>query len=255
MNGNASGNANNNNDVFSTSGDFNDLFGEMSSSTVEETRLCSVDECNQRMRELEALAPSYRFDDYYTVRNRRNRVAGVSEQQMKEKLVRTMRINLQEFKREKAVQQIDEQWLAVREQRTLLSKIERRSKKRGRGTDDDNRSTTSSFSSRRQRRRMDEGADNCPICQDSLAVGPTVNLPCGHNLHSVCNRDLLGNGDVRCPTCRQCTLCPAGECSACPECHQREGHSNSCLRIVQGPPSPNDSISSLAGRFGGAMMN
>lgn len=144
----------------------------------------------------------------------------------------------------------------MREQRTLLSQIERRSKKRGRGTDADNSSTISSFSSSRQRRRMyedheDEKADNCAICRDSLAVGPTVNLPCGHNFHSVCHRNLLNNGDERCPLCRQCTLCD-GECTACSDCHQHEGHSDSCLRIVEEPSSPsNGSISSLAGRLGG----
>ncbi|KAH0573798.1 RING and CHY zinc finger domain-containing protein [Spironucleus salmonicida] len=44
--------------------------------------------------------------------------------------------------------------------------------------------------------------DNCPICLELLEEN-VYQLPCTHKIHRDCFQDLVINGSIQCPICRQ----------------------------------------------------
>ena len=169
----------------------NDILGtsELPEPVPEVENALTVQACDNKLNELEALAPGFSFARRSLVQHRFNRTS-VPRADFVRQLEMSKQLKLQEYDREAKVRPVDKQWLAVRAQRYIIMITARR--KRRRSDEDDEPA----------RHRRFETATDCAVCQSTLFEGAVSDLPCGHQLHTECLAQLQENGLTTCPTCR-----------------------------------------------------
>ena len=151
---------------------------------VTEQAGITVETLDEKMEELEALAPHVRYDNPTVVKNSVSRTI-IPRDEFIQQLTMDYRLKLEAYDADADTRAIDLKWLKLRSHRWQLLLKQRRNH----GT---------------KRRRSEVHDDICTVCQFDLRDQPILEvMPCGHQFHRVCWGDIQSNSrDTRCPICR-----------------------------------------------------